>query len=130
MLKKILIATGFILAAVCVFFGFAFFGNPVSKALATKNAGEYLSENLPDENYGIESVKYDFKTSDYYAEAVSPDGIDNHFTLYCDYSGKVTFSTYESAVEGKWNTAQRINDEYRKAVDEMKKKPEKSNERK
>ena len=117
MLKKIAIALGAVFLLIVLFFLFAFFGNPVSKMLVTKNAEEYIQENYPDENYGIDYVAYDFKTSDYYVEVVSPDGIDRHFTLYGGFDGKITFDTYESSVADKWNTAGRINDKYRKAVD-------------
>ena len=117
MLKKIAIALGAIFLLVVLFFCFAFFGNPVSEMLVTKSAEKYIQENYPDENYGIDHVAYDFKTSDYYVEVVSPDGVDRHFTLYGGLDGKITFDTYKSAVADKWNTAGRINDEYRNSVD-------------
>ena len=119
MLKKIAIVLGAVLLVVVLFFCFAFFGNPVSKMLVTKNAEKYIQENFADENYAIESVAYNFKTSDYYVEVVSPDGIDRHFTLYGGLDGKITFDTYKSTVADKWNTAGRINNEYRKKVDEV-----------
>lgn len=117
MKKKILIVAGVILIAVCLFFCFAFFGNPVSKILVTKNAGDYIALNFQDSDYVIESVNYDFKTSDYYVSVISPDSTDNHFTLYAGLDGKIVFDTYDSAVLKKWNTAERINNAYRDAVD-------------
>lgn len=117
MLKKIAIAIGAVFLLIVLFFLFAFFGNPVSKMLVTKNAEKYIQENYPDENYSIDYVAYDFKTSDYYVKVSSPDGIDRHFSLRGGFDGKITFDTYESSVAEKWNTAMRLDDEYRKAVD-------------
>ena len=119
MLKKIAIALGVMFLLVVLFFLFAFFGNPVSKMLVTKNAEKYIQKNYPDENYAIDYVAYDFKTSDYYVKAVSPDGVDRHFSLRGSWGGRITFDTYESSVADKWNTAERINDEYRKTVDKV-----------
>lgn len=119
MLKKIAIGFGIVVLAVCIFVCCALFGNPLSKMLVTKSAEKYISENWQDENYIIDAVEYDFKTSDYYVIVKDPDSIDNHFTVYCGLSGKVFYDTYEDSVLKKWNTAQRINGEYREAVEKL-----------
>ncbi len=116
MFEKFAAAFAVLLAAGLVFFACAMFGNPVSEILVTKNAEKYISENWPDEGYVIEKIGYDFKTSDYYVEVKLEGSTDNHFTLYGGLNGKITFDTFDSAVKDKWNTAGRINDEYRKAV--------------
>ncbi len=112
-IARILVA---ITVIVVVLGAIMFFGNPVSKYLVTKNAGIYLEENYPDTDYEIESVNYDFKTSNYYVQIKSPSSGDSHFTLYAGTNGKIGHDTYESSVVEKWNTAERINDEYRAAV--------------
>lgn len=117
MLKKIAIAFGCIILLVFLYFCLAFFGNPVSEMLVTKNAKEYIQEKYPKENYTVDYVAYDFKTSDYHVAVVSPDGVDRHFSLRGSWGGRITFDTYESSVAEKWNTATRLDDEYRKAVD-------------
>ena len=119
MLKKVGVGLCVLLCAVIIYFVCAFFGNPVSKILATKNTEEYVQENWPDAVYNIEAVKYDFKTSAYCVIVTAPDSIDNHFTVYCGLDGKISYDTYESCVLKKWNAAERINDEYRKAVDDL-----------
>lgn len=96
---------------------FLFFGNPVSEFLVKRNAEKYIAENYKAYDYIVESVNYDFKTGNYYANISSPSSIDSSFTLYAGANGKIGFDTYESAVEGKWNTAGRINDEYRLKVE-------------
>lgn len=88
------------------------FGNPISKYLVTENAETYIEENFEGSDYFIESVAYDFKTGSYYVQIGSPTSKDSSFTLYAGTNGKITFDTYESAVKEKWNTANRINDEY------------------
>ncbi len=116
MAKKIAAAFAVLLAAGLIFFACAIFGNPVSEFLVTKNAEKYIGESWPDEGYVIERVGYDFKTSGYFVEVKLEGSTDNHFTLYGGLNGKITFDTFDSAVKGKWNTAGRINDEYRKTV--------------
>ena len=62
-MKKILVALGVVFGIICCYFLLGIFGNPVSKHMVTTNAKEYIQLKWPDENYSIESVKYDFKTS-------------------------------------------------------------------
>ena len=58
-------------AFVCValVFANAFFGNPVSKALAKSTAQKHLAENYAGTDYYIEKVGYNFKFSDYFLKA-------------------------------------------------------------
>ena len=102
----VLVATGFVVL-LCMFFG-----NPVSKLLVTQNAKEYLEENYQGTDFEIETVNYDFKTSNYYVNIVSPSSLDSSFTLYAGLNGKIGYDTYENAVVEKWNTATRINNQY------------------
>ena len=115
--KKILVALGVVFGIICCYFLLGIFGNPVSKHLVTTNAKEYIQAKWPDENYSIESVQYDFKTSNYYVSVKAPDSVDNGFTLYGGLNGEITFDTYDTAVVKKWNTANRINEEYGKSVE-------------
>lgn len=94
-----------------------FFGNPVSKMLVTHSAEKYLKENFSDTDFEIGTVNYDFKTSNYYVCVVSPSSADSSFTLYAGLNGEIDYHSYEDAVVKKWNTANRINDDYREAVD-------------
>lgn len=95
------------------------FGNPISKLLVTKNAEIYLEENYQGKDYYIDEVNYDFKTGNYYVLIESESSADSSFTVYAGTNGKISYDTYESAVVNKWNTAGRINDEYRAAVDKV-----------
>ena len=68
--------------------------------------------NPPDEDFEIEDVAYDFKTGNYYVQVMSPSSGDSSFTIYAGTNGKIGYDTYEDAVLQKWNTANRINNEY------------------
>ena len=95
------------------------FGNPVSKYLVTKNAETYIIDNFQNSDYVIESVNYDFKTGSYYVEVVSLSSADSWFTIYAGTNGKIGHDTYKDAVLKKWNTANRINNEYWYAVKDI-----------
>lgn len=119
MKKKILKAIGItlsvVLAVVVVFFANAFFGNPVSKLLATKTAEKHLAEVYPDTDYYIEKVGYNFKFSDYYAVIKSPSSIDTVFDLHISMLGKLGYDTFENVTD-RFTTAQRLEGEYRALV--------------
>ena len=108
--------TSIILVVVGALVAFVPFGNPLSKYLVTKNAEIYISENYQNTDYEIEAVNYDFKTGNYYVQVKSPSSGDSSFTIYAGTNGKIGHDTYEDAVLEKWNTANRINDEYWYAV--------------
>ena len=116
--------TSIILVIVGALVAFVPFGNPLSKYLVTKNAETYIQENFQDSDFEIEDVAYDFKTGNYYVQVMSPSSGDSSFTIYAGTNGKIGYDTYEDAVVKKWNTAGRINDEYREAVDAVFNNPE------
>ena len=123
-MTKFLKIVGALTAIFVVFVLISFFGNPISQFLVTQNAKEYLKENYQGTDFEIETVNYDFKTSDYYVHIMSPSSADSSFTLYAGLNGKIGYDSYEDAVVKKWNTAGRINDEYREAVDAVFNNPE------
>ena len=90
----------------------AFFGNPVSFALAKRSAQAYLNVHYGHLDVSIERFGYSFKTADYYAVVSSPASIDTHFSIYMRPNGEVRYDTYDSVVSG-WNTWRRLESEYR-----------------
>ena len=104
--------TSVVLVVVGALVAFVPFGNPLSKYLVTKNAESYIAENYQNTDYEIEDVAYDFKTGNYYVQVQSPSSGDSSFTIYAGTNGKIGYDTYEDAVSQKWNTANRINNEY------------------
>jgi len=103
--------------------GNAFLGNPVSRALAVRAADQHLQEHYPNTDYQILRVAYTFKTTSYYAYVESPSSMDTHFTIYFDMLGNAKYDTYDS-VEDDWNTARRLDSEYRKLTDQVFNDPE------
>lgn len=120
MKKKILKVLALVLAIVLIIgvglFANALVGNPVSKFLATKSANEYIEKTYSDKDFVIEEVTYDFKTGGYYARVTSPTSIDSHFSLSFDWMGKLVLDCYDDDVTTGWNTAMRLEDDYRNAV--------------
>ncbi len=119
MKKKILKILALVVAIVLIIgvglFANALVGNPVSKFLATKSANEYIEKTYSDKDFVIEEVTYDFKTGGYYARVTSPTSIDSHFSLSFDWMGKLVLDCYDDVTTG-WNTAMRLEDDYRNAV--------------
>ncbi len=115
-MTKIMAVLLSILAALVIFLPF---GNPVSEFLVTKNSELYLEENFSGTGYYVDDVVYNFKTGNYYVDIRLSGSPDSSFTLYSDMKGKIGYDTYEDAVVHRWNTAGRIDDAYRKAVDAL-----------
>lgn len=102
----------FILIGVVLLFANAILGNPVSKMMANNNAKEYIEKNYKDLDLVVEKVGYDFKTGGYYVNVKNPNSKDIYFTLTYNSFGRLINDFYENNVVNKWNTYQRINDEY------------------
>ena len=119
MKKKVLKVLALVVAIVLIIgiglFANSLVGNPVSKFLATKGAQEHLAKNYGDKDFVIEEVTYDFKTGGYYARVTSPTSIDSHFSLSFNWLGKLVLDCYDDVTTG-WNTAMRLEDDYRNAV--------------
>lgn len=99
-----------------LWFANAMMGNPVSHALASRAAKEYLAEQFPDSDYHMERITYSFKDGDYHAFMVSPSNIDGDFSVSFSMLGEYRWDTYDSVVN-RFNTASRLNMEYRKLTD-------------
>lgn len=119
-MKKYIKVLGIILLIALVagllWFGNAMMGNPVSHALASKAAKAFLSENFSDSDYKMERITYSFKDGRYHAFMVSPTSIDGDFSVCFSMLGEYRYDTYDSVLDG-WNTAQRLESEYRKLTD-------------
>lgn len=94
-----------------------FFGNPVSQWMAQRSAKRYIAAEFPDTGYELERVTFSFKDTSYHAYFTLPGSIDSDFSITVNMAGKVTHSYYEDNVLGGWNTAYRLGNDYRTAVD-------------
>ena len=104
------------LVAGLLWFGNVMMGNPVSHALASKAAKAFLSDQFSGTDYQMERITYSFKDGRYHAFMVSPTSIDGDFSVCFSLLGEYCYDTYDSVLDG-WNTAQRLEREYRKLTD-------------
>ena len=115
-LKIIAGITAVVIIAGLGWFANAFVGNPISKMLATNTAEKYLSETFSDTDYYIEQISYSFKDGNYHAFIKSPSSMDTAFSLWITMGGKLRYDSYEDVLSG-FNTAQRLEQEYRNLTD-------------
>lgn len=94
-----------------VWFLCAFFGNPVSSALAKSTAKRHLEENYPEADFKIIKVSYDMKSGGYNARVESSSSADSHFIISMDGLGRYQDDTYECITNGS-NTFSRVHQEY------------------
>ena len=105
-----------VLSAGLLWFCNAMFGNPVSHTLATKSAKAFLSDRFSNTDYQMERITYSFKDGRYHAFMTSPTSIDGDFSVCFSMLGEYCYDTYDPVLDG-WNTAQRLESEYRKLTD-------------
>ena len=110
------------LLVVVIVFVIAFFGNPVSKALATRTAKGHLAEHYP--TYTLERVSYNFKDGNYHAHLTDSSQVDGDFYVILTPSGKLLADTYQDRVLGGENTHLRLTMEYRAMVDAVLEAPQ------
>ncbi len=96
----------------------AFWGNPVSKALAGKAAKVYLTQQFSDTDHHVEQVGYSFKFGCYFAHIRSDSSPDTQFALHIDMLGRVTSDTYDDVLSGAV-TARRLEQAYRELTDRV-----------
>ncbi|MBQ6601277.1 MAG: hypothetical protein IIX36_06505, partial [Clostridia bacterium] len=72
-----------------------------------------------DRDFYIDRVVYDFKGGDYNIFVLSPSSPDSSFSISASFDGKIRWDSYEDRVLSMSNTAERINREYRQALDNV-----------
>lgn len=107
---------GILLAAGLLWFCNEMLGNPVSYLLAKSSAERHLAETYPDTDFVMKEFGYDFKDGGYYAHIASPSSADTQFSIMMDQLGRVRWDSYEDRVQSRWNTFQRLEQEYSKQV--------------
>lgn len=91
-------------------------GNPVSKYLAERTARTHLAENYSGTDYVIDSAGYNFKFGWYVVHVVSPGSPDTYFSVTTDMWGNFIRDNFDDVLSG-WNTARRLDSEYRALAD-------------
>ena len=118
-LRKVLaLSAALVLIGGLAWFANALNGNPISKMLAKTTAERYLAEHYGDTDYYIDRVSYNFKDGNYHAFVRSPSSVDTTFTISLTMLGSLQGDTYDNVLSG-WNTALRLDEEYRALVDRV-----------
>ena len=115
--KIVAIVLAIILIAFAVLLVNAFFGNPISKALAQNTAQKYFQQTYSNTDYELGNVTYSFKDGFYYAPISSPSSIDTCFSLAIDSFGRLQHDYFADYVTTGRNTISRLETDYRQAVE-------------
>ena len=115
-LKIIAAVTAFAILAGIAWFANAMVGNPISKLLAERAAEKHLEETYAGTDYYIERISYSFKDGNYHVFIKSHSSIDTSFSLTFTMLGKLRLDTFDSVLDG-FNTARRLEEDYRKLTD-------------
>lgn len=118
-MNKVIKIIMIILLAVVLFFVNAFFGNPISKALASRAANKYIDENYINFKLKRDKIFYNFKTADYTVRLQDEDSEDTKFEVAFDSLGRFRYDTFSDI---KFNTWLRFDDELRNYGKELAKK--------
>ena len=90
-------------------------GNPISAAFATHKVEAYVAEKYPKLDLEVGKARYNFKFNNYMVNVSSKTSIDTHFTI--EYrKGTIQYDGYESYVQGKFNTRDRLGETCAKEV--------------
>lgn len=109
--------TGMILIAGLCVFANALVGNPISKAIAVKEAKDYLTKQYA--GFELKKVSYNFKEGNYLAYVERPNSKDLKFTVSLDMFGNMKYDDYEFRIEDGANTQDRLGKEYRELTDAL-----------
>ena len=94
-MKKLLIYTSIGVAlAIILFFAVAFFGNPISRALANKAANDYLKTHYTELELEKERAFYNFKDAKYVVRLQDKNSPDSSFELSFDSLGHLKYDSY------------------------------------
>lgn len=89
----------------------SFIGNPISAMAANRVIKQYVDRNYAYMDLEVDKATYNLKYGGYMARAKSKTSIDTKFAIYYR-DGEVERDDYESYVLGKFNTLERLSEEY------------------
>lgn len=107
-----------LIIGLCLFAN-ALVGNPISKAIATKQAKVYLEKNYAEKGFELKKVSYNFKDGNYFAHMERPNSMDLNFTVSLDMFGNIVYDDYAFRIEEGANTQDRLWKEYRELTDAL-----------
>ena len=118
-MNKIIKILMILLIAVALFFVNAFFGNPISKAIASRAANKYIDENYINFKLKREKIFYNFKNAAYTVRIQDEESEDTKFEVAFDSLGRFKYDSFDDI---KFNTWLRFQDELRNYGKELAKK--------
>lgn len=118
-MNKVIKIIMIILLGVALFFVNAFFGNPISKALASRAANKYIDENYKDHKLKRDKIFYNFKTAYYTVRLQDENSEDTKFEVAFDSLGRFKSDSF---FDIKFNTWLRFEEELRNYGKELAKK--------
>lgn len=95
----------------------AFYGNPISSAIATKKIRTYVSETYPNMELKVPKAVYNFKFDEHISHVKSKTSQDTHFDVSW-VRGKI-YDSYENFVTGRVNTFDRLSREFSDKVEQV-----------
>jgi hypothetical protein len=95
----------------------AFYGNPITSAIATAKIRKYVEATYSDMDLEIPKANYNFKFDEYVSHVSSKSSQDTKFSVSWS-DGKINDS-YEEDVKKLYNTLDRINKEFSEKVEEI-----------
>ena len=118
-MNKIIKILMILLIAVALFFVNAFFGNPISKAIASRAANKYIDENYINFKLKREKIFYNFKNAAYTVRIQDEESEDTKFEVAFDGYGRFKYDSFDDI---KFNTWLRFQDELQNYGKELAKK--------
>lgn len=114
-----IILIGIILLVIGFAFSFfnAFYGNPISAAIATSKIRSYVKETYPEMNLEVPKATYNFKFDEYNSYVKSKTSVDTCFYVSVS-NGKIN-DRYEIEVINKNNTFERLQKELDQTIGEI-----------
>lgn len=109
----------FLLIGFILFMAFSFIGNPLSKIIVSNVSKKYVEKTYPNLNLDVEEPVYSFKFGTYVVHCSSKTSSDTRFSLDFNYNGKLIQDNYDSHVAGGFNTLIRLQDQYRKDLEQL-----------
>ena len=95
-------------------FFMAFFGNPITKLIATSKIEKYVLDTYPDQDLEVSSAVYNFKFGDYISHVQSRSSEDTVFTV--SWHKGVVNDTYDQDVTKHYQTYIRLQNNLSKLV--------------
>lgn len=115
-LSVILIAVLLLMVGFVISFITAFYGNPITKMIASTKIRSYVEETYPDMDLEVTKAVYNFKFQDYVSHVQSKTSMDTGFSV--SWENGTIYDSYENDVTKHYRTYERIQKEFSDVVED------------